>query len=73
MAVMGMSPFGNLLAGVLANKIGAPYTILISGAFCIIGAIIFSTRLTMLRKIVHPIYVKMGIIPVVAKEDSNSK
>jgi MFS family permease len=67
MAFMGMSPWGNLLAGALANKIGAPYTVLISGGVCILGALIFSTRIPSLRKIVHPIYIKMGIIPEVAK------
>jgi MFS family permease len=66
MAFMGMSPFGNLIAGAMADKIGAPYTVLISGAVCIIGAIIFLTRIPSLRKIIHPLYVKMGIMPQVA-------
>ena len=66
MAFMGMSPFGNLVAGAMADKIGAPNTVLISGVICIIGAIIFLTRLPSLRKIIHPLYVKMGIIPQVA-------
>ncbi len=66
MAFMGMSPFGNLIAGAMADKIGAPNTVLISGGVCIIAAIIFLTRLPSLRKIIHPIYVKMGIIPEVA-------
>lgn len=65
MAVMGISPFGNLLAGALANKIGTPYTVSICGGAVILGAIIFSTRIPTLRKIVHPIYVKIGIIPKV--------
>lgn len=67
MAFMGMSPFGNLIAGAMAEKIGAPNTVLISGGVCIIGAIVFLTRLPSLRKIIHPLYVKMGIIPEVAK------
>jgi len=66
MAFMGMSPFGNLIAGAMADKIGAPNTVLISGAICIIGAIIFLTRLPSLRKITRPLYVKMGIIPEIA-------
>ena len=73
MAVVGMSSFGNLLAGTLANKIGAPYTILISGAFCILGAVIFSTRIPLLRKIVYPIYIKKGFMPEGVKSDSGSK
>jgi len=66
MAFMGMSPFGNLIAGAMADKIGAPNTVLISGGICIIGAIIFLTRLPSLRKIIHPLYAKMGIIPQIA-------
>jgi MFS family permease len=66
MAFMGMSPFGNLIAGAMADKIGAPNTVLISGVICIIGAIIFLTKLPSLRKIIHPLYVKMGIIPQIA-------
>jgi len=69
LSVMGMSPFGNLLAGVLANKIGAPNTVLISGAFCILGAIVFSTRIPLFRKIVHPIYIKKGIMQGIEKKD----
>jgi MFS family permease len=66
MAFMGMSPFGNLIAGAMADKIGAPDTVIISGGICIIGAIIFLTRLPSLRKIIHPLYAKMGIIPQIA-------
>ena len=66
MAFMGMSPFGNLIAGAMADKIGAPNTVLISGVICIIGAIIFLTKLPSLRKVIHPLYVKMGIIPQIA-------
>jgi len=66
MAFMGMSPFGNLIAGAMADKIGAPNTVIISGAICIVAAIVFLTRLRSLRKITHPIYMKMGIIPEIA-------
>lgn len=41
MAFMGMAPFGSLLAGGLAHKIGAPYTLAFGGICCIIGAFIF--------------------------------
>lgn len=68
MALMGMTPFGNIIAGAMADKIGAPNTVIISGGICIIGAIIFSTRLPSLRKILRPVYMKMGIIPQVAPE-----
>jgi len=66
MAFMGMAPFGSLLAGILASKIGAPTTNIIGGALCIVGAAIFARNLPALRKLVHPIYARMGILPEVA-------
>jgi MFS family permease len=66
MAFMGMAPFGSLMAGFLASRIGAPDTLLLGGIACILGAAVFATRLRALRKIVRPIYVKAGIIPEIA-------
>ena len=66
MAFMGMTPFGSLLAGSLASKIGAPNTLIIGGICCLIGSVVFASRLPALRKIVQPVYVKMGIIPEIA-------
>jgi MFS family permease len=63
MAFMGTAPFGSLLAGVLASHIGAPNTLIIGGASCIIGAIVFARKLPEIKKLVHPIYVRLGIIP----------
>jgi len=62
MAFMGMVPFGSLLAGSLANKIGAPNTVMIGGVACILGSLIFAKLLPSLRKIARPIYVEKGII-----------
>lgn len=66
MAFLGMSPFGNLLAGALADRIGAPATVLLGGLACIAGGLEFMRRLPRLREMVRPIYVRMGIIPEVA-------
>ena len=66
MAVMGIAPFGSLLAGWLAKYIGTPETIFFSGIATIGGAILFLRKLPELKKSVHPIYVKMGVIPEVA-------
>jgi len=63
MAFMGLAPFGSLAAGSLANLIGAPYTILSGGVFIIIGAIVFARKRKLLRGMIRPIYVKLGIIP----------
>jgi MFS family permease len=63
MAFVGMAPFGSLLAGGLAHRLGAPRAVMITGAFCVAGAIWFSTQLKSIRKIMRPIYIEMGIIP----------
>jgi MFS family permease len=62
MALRGMAPFGSLLAGGLAGKIGAPNTLLVGGVSCFLGAVIFARRLPLMREIIHPIYVRMGVI-----------
>jgi MFS family permease len=62
MAFMGMVPFGSLLAGSLASKIGAPGTIMISGVACILGSILFARKLPLLRELVRPIYIEKEIL-----------
>lgn len=66
MAFMGTAPFGSLLAGSVADKIGAPFTLLFGGLGCILGALWFATSLPALRRDVRPIYVKIGILPEMA-------
>jgi MFS family permease len=67
MAIMGTAPFGSLLAGAFGKIIGTPWTIFSGGIACIIGALFFLRRLPELRKIVRPVYVKLGIIQEVAE------
>jgi len=67
MAFMGTAPFGSLLAGWIADKIGAPHTLLFGGIGCVLGALWFATTLPGLRRDVTPIYVKVGILPEVAQ------
>jgi MFS family permease len=45
MAFMGTAPFGSLLAGSLAKAVGVPYTFLIEGLCCIVGGLIFVSKL----------------------------
>lgn len=66
MCFMGMSPFGALLAGIIADRIQAPLTLAVTGAGCVAAGILFSYRLPSLRPLVRGIYVKKGIIPEVA-------
>jgi len=66
MAFMGTAPFGSLLAGALASRIGVPNTILVGGGTCILGGLVFGSRLPRLRELVTPIYVERGILPPIA-------
>ena len=63
MAFMGTAPFGSLIAGFAADRIGAPHTLLIGGIGCVIGAALFYTALPRLREFVRPIYREKGILP----------
>jgi MFS family permease len=72
MAFLGMAPFGSLLAGGLAARIGAPDTLLISGAICIVGAGWFAAHLPELRQHVRPVYVRLGIISEIASGIQNA-
>lgn len=45
MMFMGMAPLGALLAGTLAGTLGAPETVALGGAACIVGSIIFALRM----------------------------
>ncbi len=49
MMFMGMAPFGSLLAGTLAERLGAPGTVAVGGIVCIAGALVFGLRLPVLR------------------------
>ncbi|WP_220464952.1 MFS transporter [Granulicella sp. 5B5] len=64
MAFVGMAPFGSLLAGGLAHWIGAPKTVMFTGAACVLGGIWFTLELPAIRKIIKPIYQELGILPV---------
>ena len=49
MMFMGMMPIGALVEGWIAERIGAPLTVLAGGVVCIAGAIVFNVRLPRLR------------------------
>jgi MFS family permease len=62
MAFVGMAPFGSLLAGALAHRLGAPHAVMITGACCLVGSFWFSTQLKAIRTVMRPIYIEMGIV-----------
>jgi MFS family permease len=63
MAFFGMTPFGALFAGALADRIGAPATVLVGGVATLLGVAAFARRLPALRTEVRPIYQRLGILP----------
>ena len=65
-AFQGTMPLGSLLAGGLAGLLGAPRTLQLGGAACLLGALAFSRALPGIRAEVRPIYVRLGILPEVA-------
>lgn len=62
-AFVATAPFGSLLAGELAQWIGAPRTVMLTGTFCIAGAAWFWTQLRAIRKEMRPIYIQLGLVP----------
>jgi MFS family permease len=63
MAFFGAAPFGSLMAGALAHRIGAPHTVILTGAFCVAGSLWFTFELPRVRAPMRPIYQQMGLLP----------
>ncbi|HEY4357220.1 MAG TPA: MFS transporter [Acidobacteriaceae bacterium] len=68
MAFFGAAPFGSLLAGALAHRIGAPHTVMVTGTCCIVGSVWFALELPRIRKVMRPIYQGMGLLPQLEDE-----
>ena len=62
MAFFGAAPFGSL-TGALAHRIGAPHTVILTGAFCAAGALWFTFELPKVRAVMRPLYQQMGLLP----------
>ncbi|MCJ7508789.1 MAG: MFS transporter [candidate division Zixibacteria bacterium] len=62
MSFLGTAPFGSLLAGGLAGKIGTPQTLLLGGIFCILGAFLFTRQLSTLRETIGQAYTKKDAV-----------
>lgn len=68
MAFLGVAPFGSLLAGALAERVGVLVTLRLEGAACVAGALLFWVRLRTLRDLIRPIYRERGILPQLKPE-----
>jgi MFS family permease len=72
-AFVGMAPFGSLLAGLLGHATSPQRTVMISGAACIAGALLFWMRMNAIRREMRPVYEELGIIqprvPAIVEEE----
>lgn len=64
MAFFGAAPFGSLMAGTLAHRLGAPHTVMITGAFCLLGALWYGLELPAVDAVIRPIYKEKGLLPI---------
>jgi len=58
---VGLGPFGSLLVGALAARLGAPTAVFINGLGCLAAAAVFWIWLPRFLRLVHPTFVRMGI------------
>lgn len=61
MAYMGTIPFGSLLGGTLADRIGAPNTLLIGGVLCVAGAVLFTVKYRVISETISGHLQKYGL------------
>lgn len=62
MAFIGMTPFGSLLAGALAHRIGAPHTLLFSGVCVLLAGAWFWSQTGAMRVEMRARYEELGIL-----------
>ena len=62
MAFFGAAPIGSILAGAVAHRVGAPFTIVATGAFCIAGSVWFALQLRKIRAAARPIAEELGYL-----------
>jgi MFS family permease len=61
MMFLGMAPFGALVAGGMANRIGAPLTVALGGAVCILGSLVFGSKWPGMRVEARQLIVAQGM------------
>ena len=61
MGFLGLAPFGSLFAGAIADRIGAPWTVIMGALACLIGAALFAVRLPALRVEARRLIIAQGM------------
>jgi MFS family permease len=62
-AILGTQPLGSLVAGIVADHIGAQHTILVGAVICLAAAAWFAIRRPAIAEHIRPIYMERGILP----------
>lgn len=62
MSFLGMMPMGSLAAGIVAESLGAPLTLGIFGALCVLAALVYWAKMPVLRAHMREHYIRLGII-----------
>lgn len=62
MMFMGMAPFGALLGGALADRLGAPVAVIMGAVACLGGAAIFGLRLPKIRGEARQLIIAQGMV-----------
>ncbi len=63
MMFVGMGPVGALLAGLIASKLGAPWTVAMGGMACLCGGILFARHLPTIRGEARRLMRTQGMMP----------
>jgi len=63
MMFVGMTPIGALLAGLVAAKLGAPWTVAIGGIACLLGGSLFARHLPAIRGEARRLMRAQGMMP----------
>jgi MFS family permease len=61
MMFLGMAPFGALLGGAFAHRVGAPVTVAVGGVACMLGALLFGRALPELRIEARRLIIAQGL------------
>jgi MFS family permease len=72
MAYFGTTPFGSLAAGAVSARIGAPETLAIGGALCLLGVGWFASMLPALHDDMRPFLSKVAAAPAAATSSTRA-
>jgi MFS family permease len=73
MMFMGMAPLGSLLAGSVAERIGAPHTVAIGAGLCVVAAGVFGYFLPQIRPHARELIVAQQMQAAVPAEPNNAR